>query len=340
MAPLGFSIDNLSLLALTLSIGFVVDDAIVMLENIVRHMEMGKSSLQAALDGSSEIGFTIVSMTVSLAAVFIPVLFMPGIVGRLFHEFAIAICVAIVLSGIVSLTLTPMLCSRYLRPSAQAGHGRLYAATERAFGVLLRHYERSLRWVLTHRPATMGVSLLILVATGYLFVHVPKGFIPNEDLSAVFAMTEGSQGASFTAMVENQKAVTNLVRTDATVESMFSTVIGSNAASGSTSNQGRMFIRLAPRSERPRIGAVVERLRPLVREHPRPARLFAGAAGDPHRRPADEELVSIDVAEPQHRRTLHRRAAARSAAAHHPAAAGRHQRRAVADPGAVAADRP
>jgi len=268
MAPLGFSIDNLSLLALTLSIGFVVDDAIVMLENIVRHMEMGKPPMQAALDGSREIGFTIVSMTVSLAAVFIPVLFMPGIVGRLFHEFAIAICVAIILSGIVSLTLTPMLCSRYLRPSSHAGHGRLYAATERGFGALLRHYERSLRWVLTHRPATMGVSLLILVATGYLFVHVPKGFIPNEDLSAVFAMTEGAQGASFAAMVEHQKAVTNLVRVEPVVESMFSTVIGSNAASGSTSNQGRMFIRLTPRRERSRIGVVIEQLRPLVARVP------------------------------------------------------------------------
>ena len=268
MQPLGFSIDNLSLLALTLSIGFVVDDAIVMLENIVRHMEMGKPPLQAALDGSREIGFTIVSMTVSLAAVFIPVLFMPGIVGRLFHEFAIAICVAIILSGVVSLTLTPMLCSRYLRPSAHARHGRLYAATERGFGVLLRHYERSLRWVLSHRPATMGVSLLILVATGFLFVYVPKGFIPNEDLSAVFAMTEGAQGASFTAMVENQKAATNLVRSDPAIESMFSTVIGSNAASGSTSNQGRMFIRLTPHRERPPIGAVIERLREVVARIP------------------------------------------------------------------------
>ena len=141
-------------------------------------------------------------MTLSLAAVFIPVLFMPGILGRLFHEFAVTICIAILISGFVSLTLTPMMCSRFLRPPSAERHGRFYAATERVFDGLLRVYERSLQWVLRHRPATMVVSLVILVATGYLFVRIPKGFIPNEDQSAIFAITEAAQGISFEAMVE------------------------------------------------------------------------------------------------------------------------------------------
>jgi len=264
MYLLGFSVDNLSLLALTLSIGFVVDDAIVMLENIVRHMEMRKSPLQAAFDGSSEIGFTILSMTLSLAAVFIPVLFMPGILGRLFHEFSVTICVAILISGFVSLTLTPMLCSRYLRPPDAERHGRLYLATERGFDALLRVYDRSLRWVLEHRPATMVTSLLILVATVALFVRVPKGFVPNEDQGAIFTLTEAAQGVSFDAMVRHQKAVSDIVRSDPAVRTLFSTVVGTNASAGSTSNQGRMFIHLKPRAERDSIPEIIERLRPRV----------------------------------------------------------------------------
>jgi hydrophobic/amphiphilic exporter-1 (mainly G- bacteria), HAE1 family len=264
MYPLGFSIDNLSLLALTLSIGFVVDDAIVMLENIVRHMEMGKKPLQAALDGSSEIGFTILSMTLSLAAVFIPVLFMPGILGRLFHEFAVVICIAILLSGVVSLTLTPMLCSRFLRPPGEEKHGRLYAAVERGFDGLLHLYETSLQAVLRHRFATLMVSLAILVATGFLFVRVPKGFIPNEDLGAIFALTEAPQGISFQSMTEHQKAVAEIVRNHPAVENLFATVVGTNAGSGSTTNQGRIFIHLKPREEREGVFAVLEDLRRKV----------------------------------------------------------------------------
>src|SRR5262245_44329987 len=213
MYPLGFSIDNLSMMALTLSVGFVVDDAIVMLENIVRHMELGEPPEEAARKGSAQIGFTIVSMTLSLAAVFIPVLFMPGILGRLFHEFAVTICVAILISGVVSLSLTPMLCARYLRPPSEARHGRLFAATERAFDRLLRGYERSLAWVLRHRPATMGVSLVLLAVTGLLFVHVPKGFIPNEDQGLVFTVVEAAEGVSFEQMTRLQLAVTDVVRT-------------------------------------------------------------------------------------------------------------------------------
>ena len=264
MQPLGFSIDNLSMMALVLSIGFVVDDAIVMLENIVRHLEMGKPPLQAALDGSSEIGFTILSMTLSLAAVFIPVLFMPGILGRLFHEFAVTICIAILLSGVVSLTLTPMLCSRFLLPPSAERHGRFYVVTERLFDGLLHLYERSLQWVLRHRAGTMAVSLAILVATAYLFVRVPKGFIPNEDQSAIFAITEAAQGVSFEAMAKYQQAVADIVRQDPSVLVLFSTVVGSNASSGSTVNQGRVFIHLKGHAERPSLQAIMARLRPKV----------------------------------------------------------------------------
>ncbi|MFQ5667772.1 MAG: efflux RND transporter permease subunit [Candidatus Binatia bacterium] len=263
MYPLGYSIDNLSLLALVLSIGFVVDDAIVMLENIVRHMEMGKQPRQAALDGSREIGFTILSMTLSLAAVFIPLLFMPGILGRLFHELAVTICVAILISGAVSLSLTPMLCSRFVRPPSAERHGRLYAATERVFDGMLRLYERSLQWVLRHRPATMTASVLILLATAGLFVRIPKGFIPNEDRNAIFTVTEGPQGASFAAMVRNQLAVANIVREDPSVQKLFSVIIGA-AAAGSTVNQGRMFIHLKPHGERPSIHTVIATLRRKV----------------------------------------------------------------------------
>jgi hydrophobic/amphiphilic exporter-1 (mainly G- bacteria), HAE1 family len=264
MAPLGYSLDNLSLMALTLSIGFVVDDAIVMLENIVRHMEMGERPVEAALNGSREIGFTILSMTLSLAAVFIPVLFMPGILGRLFHEFAVTICVAILISGVVSLSLTPMLCSRFLRPPREARHGRLYAATERAFDRLLRGYERSLQWVLQRRRGAMVASLLLLALTGYLFVRIPKGFIPNEDQSAIFAVTEASQGVSFDAMVRHQKQVADIMRHDPAVRALFSTIVGSNASAGSTPNQGRMFLHLKPPGERGSIHAVIARLWPQL----------------------------------------------------------------------------
>ncbi len=264
MVPLGYSLDNLSLMALTLSIGFVVDDAIVMLENIVRHMEKGERPLAAALDGSREIGFTIVSMTISLAAVFLPVLFLPGILGRLFHEFAVTICVAILISGFVSLTFTPMLCSRFLRPPGAVRRGRFYRTTERFFDAMLGVYERSLRAVLRHRTETLVVSLIILAATAYLFMHIPKGFIPDEDQSAVFAVTEAAQGTSFDAMVQHQTAVAEIVRRDPSVRTLFSTIVGPSAGTGSTSNQGRMFIHLKPPDQRPSIPQVIGELRRKV----------------------------------------------------------------------------
>jgi HAE1 family hydrophobic/amphiphilic exporter-1 len=258
MYVLGYSIDNLSLMALTLAVGFVVDDAIVMLENIVRHMEEGKGRMEAALVGAREIGFTIVSMTASLAAVFLPVLFMGGIVGRLLHEFAVVIAAAVIVSGVVSLTLTPMACSRFLRPPRES-HGRVYAASERVFTAMLGVYERSLRLVLRHPRVTFGVFLATVVLTGYLFVIIPKGFIPNEDTGQVFAFTETSQDISFDGMMEHQLKVARIVGEQPYVQQFFSAI----GASGSSvvMNTGRIFMRLKPRAERPPAEEIVQDLR-------------------------------------------------------------------------------
>src|SRR5207245_278463 len=186
MALLGYSLDNLSLMALTLSVGFVVDDAIVMLENIVRHMEQGRRPMDAALAGSREIGFTILSMTISLVAVFVPVLFMGGLLGRLLHEFAVTIAAAILVSGLVSLTLTPMLCSRFLKAHGEERHGRLYQASERVFTGALDLYDRTLGAVLRHPRLTLAVSLGLLVLTGWLFRVMPTGFLPSDDMGQIF----------------------------------------------------------------------------------------------------------------------------------------------------------
>ncbi len=266
MHQLKFSLDNLSLMALTLSVGFVVDDAIVMLENIHRHMEMGKSPLQAAFDGSREIGFTILSMTVSLVAVFIPVLLMGGILGRLFHEFAITISVAILVSGFVSLTLTPMLCSRFLKPEHAQRHGRAYEAIERVYLDSLRLYEVTLAWVMDHRRAAMLVSLAILVGTVVLFRIVPKGFLPSEDTGLINCSTETAEGTSFEAMVTHQKAVAAVIEADPNVESILSSAGGGG---GGGANSGRVFIRLKPRSQR-RLSAdeVIRELQPKLSRIP------------------------------------------------------------------------
>jgi HAE1 family hydrophobic/amphiphilic exporter-1 len=260
MYLLGYSLDNLSLMALTLSVGFVVDDAIVMLENIVRHMEMGEAPLEAALRGSREISFTILSMTLSLAAVFLPVLFMGGLVGRLLHEFAVTIAVAILVSGFVSLTLTPMLCSRFLRPPAEARHGRLYAASERAFDALLGGYRRSLDIVLRHRRATLAASGALLVATAWLFAVIPKGFLPSEDTGQAFGFTEAAQGISFESMARHQQALARVVLQDPNVAA-FSSSVGASGPN-SAGNQGRIFMRLKDRRER-KLSAdeVIEELR-------------------------------------------------------------------------------
>jgi HAE1 family hydrophobic/amphiphilic exporter-1 len=248
MYLLGYSLDNLSLMALTLSVGFVVDDAIVMLENIVRHLEQGKKPLAAALDGSREISFTIVSMTLSLAAVFLPVLFMSGLLGRLLHEFAVTIGVAILVSGFVSLTLTPMLCSRFLKAHGRESHGRSYRASERAFDATLRAYDWSLTRVLRHRLATMVVSAAVLLATVWLFMIMPTGFLPSEDIGQAFAFTEAAQGISFDEMARHQQALAAIVGEDPNVEAYMSSIgaTGPNA----TNNSGRIFMRLKPRAQR------------------------------------------------------------------------------------------
>ncbi len=241
MLLLGYSLDTLSLMALTLCVGFVVDDAIVVLENIVRHMEMGKGRLQAALDGSAEIGFTILSMTLSLAAVFIPLLFMGGILGRLLHEFAVTITTAILISGFVSLSLSPMLSSRFLRPPGER-HNRLYNASERFFTGMLKGYEVSLAWVLRHGLLMILLFVILLVATGYLFVVIPKDFIPSQDTSQIFGFAEAAQDISFDNMVRHQRAVNQIIAEDPAVLEFMSSVIGGNT--------GIVFVHLKPRSQR------------------------------------------------------------------------------------------
>jgi HAE1 family hydrophobic/amphiphilic exporter-1 len=262
MYLMNYSLDNLSLMALILCVGFVVDDAIVVLENIVRHMEMGEAPFTAAINGSREIGFTILSMTLSLAAVFIPVFFLGGILGRLLHEFAVTIAAAILVSGFVSLTLTPMLCSRFLRPPREERHGRLYNWTERIFEGMLRIYDRTLTWVLRRQRSTMAVSILLLVLTLFLLGTIPKGFLPSEDTGSIFTFTEAAQGISFDAMVKEQKALAAIVAENPYVKNWMSSVgaSGPNVAG----NTGRLFIRLIPRNQRPGVEEIIQDLRPKL----------------------------------------------------------------------------
>ena len=266
MYLLGYSLDNLSLMALTLTVGFVVDDAIVMLENIVRHMEMGKPPYQAAVEGAREIGFTIISMTISLAAVFIPVLFMGGIIGRLLHEFAVTIGGAILVSGFVSLTLTPMLCSRFLRNTHNDRHGYLYQKSEAVFDAMLHGYEWSLKRVMAHPRVTMAFSLVILVATAFLYMDIPKGFLPSEDQGQLFAFTEGIQGISFEDMLRHQQEAAKIVGESPYVANYMSTVGGGGV--NAALNSGRIFARLTDRKTRPHVDKIIEELRPKLAQIP------------------------------------------------------------------------
>ena len=269
MYLLGFNLDNLSLMALTLCVGFVVDDAIVMLENIVRHIEMGEGVLEASFSGSREIGFTIVSMTISLVAVFIPVLFMGGLVGRLLNEFAITIGVAILVSGVISLSLTPMMCSRFLRPHSAQRHGHLFAITERFFDGMLAVYAWGLKRVLRHKLATMVFSAGVLAGTVYLFVKIPKGFLPSEDTGRIQINTEAAEGISFDSLVRHQKELMEVVAADENVDSFMSSVASGGGGSTGSSNAGRMIIRLKPRAQR-KLSAdeFVEQLRPKLMRVP------------------------------------------------------------------------
>src|SRR5437667_90267 len=261
MYALGYTIDIISLMALTLSVGFVVDDAVVVLENIVRHMEEGMPRMEAALKGSKEIAFTILSMTLSLAAVFIPVLFMGGVVGRLLHEFAVVIGAAVLVSGVVSLTLTPMLCSRFLKPPAES-HNRLFMLSERFFDGMLHVYDTSLRWVMIHRWVTVVSLIISLAVTAWAFRTIPKGFIPNEDTGQIFAFTEAAQDISFDAMREKQQAVAAIVQKDPYVE-QFMWSVGAGGVN-IVPNTGRLFIRLKPHDQRPPVEQIIQELRPKL----------------------------------------------------------------------------
>ncbi|MGE0406334.1 MAG: efflux RND transporter permease subunit, partial [Candidatus Korobacteraceae bacterium] len=268
MYLLGYSLDNLSLMALTLSVGFVVDDAIVMLENIVRHMEMGTPPMEAALRGSREIGFTIISMTISLAAVFIPVLFMGGILGRLLQEFAVTIAVAILVSGFVSLTLTPMLCSRFLRPSHAHEHGFLYRAFDRGFNAVQHAYDWTLQKTIRYSFATFSVSIIVLFLTGWMFMRIPKGFLPTEDQGFIFGQYEAAEGASYETMMKYKDQVTEIIRNNPHVEEFFISVGGGGGGMGSNSNSSSLSMRLKDRKTRPHAQQIIPQIRSQINAIP------------------------------------------------------------------------
>jgi hydrophobic/amphiphilic exporter-1 (mainly G- bacteria), HAE1 family len=267
MYLLNYSLDNLSLMALTLSVGFVVDNTIVMLENIFRHMEMGKSPREASFDGSREVAFTIVAMTASLVAIFIPVLFMGGLVGRLLQEFAVTIAVAIIVSGFVSISLTPMLCSRFLSPPHS--HGWLYNATERLLDAWVNVYDWSLRLSLKYRALTMAASLALVAGSAYLFLIVPKGFLPSEDQGRFRISVEGIQGIGFEEMVRHQMEVAAIVAKEPDILGFSNNIGGGGGGGGGQLNQGRMAIDLKPRHERTRsVDQVMADLRPKLAQVP------------------------------------------------------------------------
>ncbi len=255
----GFSLDNLSLMALTIAVGFVVDDAIVMLENIYRHLEAGLSPMQAAIKGSGEVGFTVVSIGISLVAVFIPVLLMSGIIGRLLQEFALTVSMTILVSLVVSLTLTPMLCSRVLKDEHRTRHGRLYMAFENAFQAVTAAYARGLDWVLKRQGFMLLVFASTLLATGLLFVFIPKGFVPQQDVGIILGISEAAQDISFEDMARRQADVARIVAADPDVAAVVSSVGTSGVQ---TLNSGRLFINLKPRRERDSSGdEIIARLR-------------------------------------------------------------------------------
>jgi hydrophobe/amphiphile efflux-1 (HAE1) family protein len=291
----GYSLDNLSLMALTIAVGFVVDDAVVVIENIVRHIEEGLSPMEAALKGSGEIGFTIVSITLSLIAVFIPLFFMGGYVGKMFREFAVAVSVSLVLSLVISLTLTPMMCARLLTNEKGVKHGRLYQLFETGFDGILALYERTLKIALRHRFVTLMVMVGTIVLTGYLYYVIPKGFFPLQDTGMLFAITEASQDISFPAMAERQQALMDVVLKDPAVESV-SDFIGPSGSTP-TLNQGRGFIVLKPLEQRHVSAAqVIERLKPKLAKV-QGARLYL--------QPAQDITIGARIAKTQYQYTIY-----------------------------------
>jgi HAE1 family hydrophobic/amphiphilic exporter-1 len=278
MWMVGYSLDNLSLMALTISVGFVVDDAIVMLENIMRHIEEGATPMEAALKGASEIGFTIISISLSLVAVLIPLLLMSGIIGRLFREFSITLTMAIAVSAFVALTLTPTMCALFLKPAGEIRHGRVYQWSERGFAMMLRGYEKGLDAVLAHQFVTLLVFFATVAATAFLFVVIPKGFFPQQDTGLISGQTEAAQDISFAAMMDRQQAIGRIVLQDPAVDSMAMSIGGSRG--GNALNNGRMFISLKPREERDASAQqVIARLRPKL-DQVQGARLFLQASQD------------------------------------------------------------
>ncbi len=260
MELIGFGLDNLSLMALTIATGFVVDDAIVMIENIVRFIESGEEPLAAALKGAKQIGFTVVSLSFSLVAVFIPLIFMTGIVGRLFREFAITLSIAVMVSAIVSLTLTPMMCARLLQPESKQRHGRLFRTTERFFKGMLDAYERGLQWVLRQQPLVLGVAIITLAATVWLYLVIPKGLLPQQDTGVILGITDAAETISFRAMVDRQRQVADLVLKDPDVVNVASFVGGGTV--NPTMNSGRFYIQLKPRDQRSASATeIIQRLR-------------------------------------------------------------------------------
>jgi hydrophobe/amphiphile efflux-1 (HAE1) family protein len=291
----GYSLDNLSLMALTIAVGFVVDDAVVVIENIVRHLEEGLSPMDAALKGSREIGFTIVSITLSLIAVFIPLFFMSGYVGRMFREFAVAVSVSLVLSLVISLTLTPMMCARLLTNPRDDSHGRLYQLSERGFDALLDWYERTLKIALHHRLITLTVMFGTILLTGYLYYVIPKGFFPLQDTGMLFGIAEASQDISFPAMAERQQALMDIVLKDPAVESV-SDFMGPGGSTPSL-NQGRGFVVLKPLDQRDVSAAqIIERLRPQLAKV-QGATLFL--------QPAQDITIGARIAKTQYQYTMY-----------------------------------
>ena len=255
----GFSINNLTLMALTIATGFVVDDAIVMIENIARYIEAGEKPLDAALKGAEQIGFTIISLTISLIAVLIPLLFMGDVVGRLFREFAITLAISILISAVVSLTLTPMMCAKFLRHTPEEQQTRFYHKSGEIFDAVIARYGRMLNWVLDRQRATLLVAVITLILTVVLYIFIPKGFFPVQDTGAIQGITEAPQTISFAAMAERQQALARIILQDPAVESLssFIGVDGTNA----TLNSGRMLINLKPLSQRSgRAEEVIRRL--------------------------------------------------------------------------------
>jgi hydrophobe/amphiphile efflux-1 (HAE1) family protein len=263
MYGLGYSLDNLSLMGLTIATGFVVDDAIVMVENVTRYLEEGHSPVEAALKGSKEIGFTIISISISLIAVFIPVLLMGGLIGRLFREFAVTVSIAILMSTVISLTLTPMMCARVLRDPNRVQHGRLYWFGERIFTAALSGYEAGLRWALRHRAAMLAATLGTIFLTGYLFAVIPKGFFPQQDTGFIAAVSEAAQDISYPAMLQLQSRLVDIVLQDPAIDGVVSAV--GTGGINQTINNGRVFINLKPRDERDAsAGEIIDRLRPKL----------------------------------------------------------------------------